>query len=942
MNAGSFYNRSCDVCFYALVKVVTVSSVALLSCPFDAFLTRLTTDPGVGPSIHRHATVVPGTLPTQEWPTTVPAWLVACGVTQGIHRLSAAQWQALDAMHRGQHVCLMAPTGAGKGVVGLSALYQALGTAPQGHALWLVPYKTQALHYCSRLAAWNAGLAPEHRLSAAIYDGGTPGTERRAMRQVSPRLVLTTPEMLHAGLLAYHSGWRAFWQALRVVVIADVHLWSGALGAHLAHLLRRLARVAGHYGSQPQYLLTSAPLANMAEVAHTLTAQTCTVIRGAARRPQPQTRLLCTTQGAPADLGQALLAQHHAAGLTALVVAPSAEVPRWQAQGLGQVVSYQTPLAALPIQPYQSLIYLGVPQSLSRLHAYLDWLGSGTLPSLSCLVLQGQTPLEHYIQRYPAVYEAPWVQALGCYPSNPALTRWHLHCAAAELALAAGERYGGIHGVGECIQDLAKARAITRHAASGTWVATGTRPHRYGALRMYEPSVAVVHALHGRRLMQWTPAQALRDGFVGAILRDARGTWQVERVLAARRRILVQPVHAAYVTQSRVTTAVTERRLAASVAPGAWSLLYGPGVLTERCGAYERRDPQTGVCRSVHLLPERQRQWATQCVWLRPDATADTGLPHTSPAWHTLVHAVLAAVPLLLLSDGPLLRGGVYRSADGVEAVWYDAHTGGNGASAWLYHTHTQVLRVALQLLLLCDCVHGCHRCTGLAPCDTCTQDGSMRRQEGIVLLQRLLGEAAPTFASLTEAEASAATLAPRQVYLALRPQQSVEEVGGWQHAHLLGLGVAVTYDTREDRTHVYTTETIQDLLTSLRAADLVIGFNTRNFDYQVLQPYADTPLATLPTLAILDDIQQTVGFRLSFRHLVEETLGLERPAEPLQSVQGDHEGARDSLAQHCRRDIGLLQALVRYGSETGTLMYRDAAGVQHALPVHWPRQERR
>ena len=105
----------------------------------------------------------------------------------------------------------------------------------------------------------------------------------------------------------------------------------------------------------------------------------------------------------------------------------------------------------------------------------------------------------------------------------------------------------------------------------------------------------------------------------------------------------------------------------------------------------------------------------------------------------------------------------------------------------------------------------------------------------------------------------------PRHIYLSLTTQKSAEDVGGWQHKHLLGLGVAVTYDTQDKRYRVYTTETVEALLASLCQADLVIGFNLRDFDYQVLQPYATASLATLPTLALLDEVQQGLGFRAQF-----------------------------------------------------------------------------
>jgi len=817
-------------------------------------------------------------------------------------------------------------------------MYQALAVEQRGHALYVFPYKPRALAQSSAFTTWNAALAPEHRLSVAMYDGDTPGTERRAIKQALPRLVLTTPEMLHTGILAYHGGWRAFFQELRYVVLADVHLAGGAFGAHLAHLLRRLHRLAHHYGAQPQYLLTSAPLTNMAEVAHTLTAQVCTVVTGETRGTQSQSRLLLESQDDPVGLCHTLMARHQEASIEPIVLAPGRLVPQLRDARITQVFPYHIPVAAMRASTYQSLICLGLPASLAWLHDALAWLASGALPSLSLLVLDGQTPLERFVLRYPAVYEAPWLQRLALYPSNPHLARYHLHCAAAELGLAAGERYGGIHGVGELIRQLAETQAITRHTTSGTWVAKERGPHRRASLRTYEPAVTVVHALDGRLLSRWAPERAFRDGFEGAVYTDEHGTWRVERVIAERRRVLVHPAQADYATRGRVRTTVTERSIAASVARDAWRLTYGPCVYTATLAAYERLDPHTGVCRSMHILPQRQRQFATQGLWLSGTKALEPEQYPVHVAWHTLVHAVLAGLPLLLLSDTHTVRGGVYEGAAGVEAVFSDAQAGGNGTCALLYQAHERLLRVALQILLNCDCTHGCSRCVAMQQCDTCESEGSLQRQAGIHILQRLVAEAVPTFASVAEDAAPQHIQTARHVYLVLSTQKSAEDVGGWQHKHLLGLGVAVTYDTQEGRYNVYTAETVAALLASLREADLVIGFNTRDFDYQVLQPYTDVPLATLPTLAVLDEVQRTLGFRLSLRHLVKETLGIERPDDSLRTLQWYQEGERERIVQQCRRDLELLRELVRYGTGTGTVFYRDQAGVRTAVPVHWQR----
>ena len=136
--------------------------------------------------------------------------------------------------------------------------------------------------------------------------------------------------------------------------------------------------------------------------------------------------------------------------------------------------------------------------------------------------------------------------------------------------------------------------------------------HTAASLRTYEPAVTVVHALDGRPLSRWAPERAFHDGFEGAVYTDEHGTWRVERVIAERRRVLVHPVQADYVTRGRVRTTVTERSIAASVARDAWRLTYGPCVYTETLAAYERLDPRTGYaaactsCRNASVSLRRR------------------------------------------------------------------------------------------------------------------------------------------------------------------------------------------------------------------------------------------------------------------------------------------------------------------------------------------------
>jgi DEAD/DEAH box helicase domain-containing protein len=926
----------------------------------ESFITQLISAPPGVSQVRSHLTLLPTPSQGQAFPAHFPAWLSTLLGAQGLTHLSQPQGQTLQLLHQGQHVCLSIPTGSGRGVLRLLAMYQAIGVDRHGHALFIFPQKHRELAQLGMAMRWSDHLAPEHRLSAAIYDGDTPGTQRRQIKQAVPHLLLTTPEMLHAGILAYHSGWRTLFQNLRLIVLADLHLCASALLTHLAHLLRRAYRLANHYGSHPQFLLTSTPFANPEEVAQTLTGRSCEIVYDDTGRRQLQHRVLLETHQDLASIGRHLLASHRDARLPTLFFAPPGlrlddatmlhtpeDVQRAEQYLLQEdtaiVLPHDTPLAALRVSAAHSMVFLGLPSSFMRLHDALALLANGTRPSLGLLVLTDNTPLERYLLRHPAVYTSAWLQGMPLALSNPAITRQHLLCATAELALAVGESYAGVPHLEQLLHQLAAEQAVMHRSSARQWVAVQRQAHRHVYLRWYERPWTLINQRDAQTIARLAPPEAFRTCFEEAqyIHRDG-SMFQVERDVDERRRIVVRPSQAMYRTRGRLRTAVNEQRLAAAVMTMPYRLTYGWLDYTESLSAYERLEPHTLERQSVHLLPEKTRQSRSPGIWLDFPGRTAVWQAQARTALHTLVHAVMAGLPLLFRYHPGDLRGGLYTSErEGeprLEAVFIDAHAGGSGLSAALYQGHAQVLRIALHLLLQCDCPHGCSHCLHGLQCNTCEAGEGLDRQAGIALLQQMLGETVPPFEA-TKLR-SRHTHATRQLYLSLTTQKSAEEVGGWQHKHLLGLGLAMLYDTHEKNYYVYTEETVDLLLARLRQADLIIGFNTRDFDYQVLQAYTETPLPTLPTCAMLDDIQKALGYRINFRHIIFETLGSERPDDSLDTLQWYREGDIERLLHVCRRDVDWLRDLMRHGSSTGTLHYRDRSGTRRTLPVSWQRAE--
>ena len=112
---------------------------------------------------------------------------------------------------------------------------------------------------------------------------------RRATRGAgcapAPHIVITNPDMLHAGILPHHTKWAKLFENLRLIVMDEMHTYRGVFGSHLANLLRRLRRVARHYGAEPRFLLSSATIANPGELAERLTERRVSLVERSGAPP---------------------------------------------------------------------------------------------------------------------------------------------------------------------------------------------------------------------------------------------------------------------------------------------------------------------------------------------------------------------------------------------------------------------------------------------------------------------------------------------------------------------------------------------------------------------------------------------------------------------------------------------------------------------------------
>src|SRR3712207_3635212 len=104
-------------------------------------------------------------------------------------------------------------------------------------------------------------------------------------------------------------------------------------------------------------------------------------------------------------------------------------------------------------------------------------------------------------------------------------------------------------------------------------------------------------------------------------------------------------------------------------------------------------------------------------------------------------------------------------------------------------------------------------------------------------------------------------------IFFDLETQYLAAEVGGWGNKELLRLAVAATFDEQQQY-QLWWEAQAADLIATLEAHELIIGFNTRAFDFAVLSFYGDTRGFEEKNFDLLAEVRQQTGKRLSLNHL--------------------------------------------------------------------------
>lgn len=172
-------------------------------------------------------------------------------------------------------------------------------------------------------------------------------------------------------------------------------------------------------------------------------------------------------------------------------------------------------------------------------------------------------------------------------------------------------------------------------------------------------------------------------------------------------------------------------------------------------------------------------------------------------------------------------------------------------------------------------------------------------------------------------------------VYFDLETQRTANDVGGWDKKSSMGISLAVTYSTATGSYEIFPENRVTDLIDCLNRADLVVGYNSRRFDYEVLMGYTILDLPHhLPTLDMLEEVEKAAGFKLPLDSVAKATLGMGKSGDGLDAIRWWREGKIMEIAEYCCFDVKVTKLVHEYALKHGELFYIDRFSRRQTLAV--------
>ena len=686
----------------------------------------------------------------------------------GIDALYTHQADAVNALRRGKNVIVATATASGKSLCYNLPVIEALMRDRTASAMYIFP--TKALAQDQRKAL--SRLMPRSsRLRCEIFDGDTPTHERAGIRR-SARLLITNPDMLHVGILPHHRLWYQRLRSLRYVVIDEAHIYRGVFGSHVANIIRRLRRICHRLGSDPQFILCSATIANPGEHAERLTGLPFEVVEqdgspyggkdflfwnppmldlatGSRRSTNTESAQLFAELLRRYVRTMTFVRSRRAAELLYVYVRDNLRlshpdvakrvmpyrasylpedrraIERDLAQGrlLGVTTTNAMELG-IDIGDLDATLLTGYPGTIASAWQQAGRSGRSGHRSLSVLVAQ-DNPLDQYLMRHPDAFFGKSHESARVSPANPYILKPHLLCAAYEAPLLMEDtKYFGtdlLWYADELVHDgLLHARNSRWHLSAELEYPAGAVNIRSASARAY----SLVERDSGVILESVEEMSAFLQLHPGGIYLHQGEQYLITDLDMEASVAYAVPTDVPYYTQARDYTDTRILKQYKQRRAGRTQAYLGEVSVTTSVVGFRRKAHITEESLGDEYVDLPPQSYDTISLWF--DVPADT-LDYIRRerldlmgGLHAVEHAAIGVLPLFAMCDRNDIGGistPLHPDTGKPQVFIHDGIPGGVGITEHGYEIIEDLWSATLQVIDECPCESGCPGCIQSPKC---------------------------------------------------------------------------------------------------------------------------------------------------------------------------------------------------------------------------------
>ena len=633
----------------------------------------------------------------------------------------------------------------------------------ESRALYLFPTKALSSDQVAEL--YEIIKAMDAPIKAFTFDGDTPVSARKAIRQAG-HIVVTNPDMLHAGILPHHTKWVKLFENLKYIVIDEIHAYRGVFGSNLANVIRRLKRICEFYGAHPQFICCSATIANPRELAERLTGRPMELIAESGaptgekhvifyNPPVVNRQLNIRDSALKQTFGISRLLLKN--GVHSIVFARSrlmvevlarrlkdqcrnalGEAPNVRAYRGGYLPSLrhqiEQELRAGQVDIVVSTNALELGIDIGRLDVCVLCGYPGTIAStwqqagragrrqgVSALIMVAtSSPLDQYIIAHPEYFFSQPPEHALINPDNLYILLNHFKCAAYELPFEDGEQFGDVEATPELLEYLCEQNILNHVGNRYYWTAEEFPQAGISLRSASDQNFMIIDiSVPGKRRVigemdRFTVPMLLHQYAI--YLHEGR-QYQVEELDFDDKKAYVRAVDVDYYTDANLT--VTMKVLDVfREKPGVMAKAAGEVLVSSIVTLFKKMklDTQENLGWGPVTLPELEMQ-TTACWWTLPDSIADKYTrEELQGAMVGISHIIEHIAPVFLMCS-PRDIGVVYHVRDPFTnrptLFLYDNCAGGVGLSDRVYEMDDELFKEARRMLMDCPCADGCPSCVG-------------------------------------------------------------------------------------------------------------------------------------------------------------------------------------------------------------------------------------